>query len=1578
MGRGLEGHFGSVLGFFRRVMAVRHSINVGSHSSLDLSASEQMTLHDYSITLRRKLAKFANQENRLGIPLMNLEPLKLAITNLKPTGKDGFEGLLALALSQITRNPMRLAASGIQFGVDGQGEDRLNPVCFEAKRYSSNLSREVVLSKISDLGRRKNEAEILWVLGATVEVPNQLVQDLHSEGEEKGIATLVLDWNDHSLPSLAVMLSRARSNIAGWIAERTTASSTEDELKRLLKQLRIDEEAQARWEKLYAEFSASEISGRQAIVANKSWLETTLSSQIKAQSRFGQPTAPLRKDIPVLARETVKHGIDTALGTSTTCIVLGTEGVGKSWIAAKVALEFGGLSLILGAEKFEGINTAELEKLLAHEFATQTKSAHANITRWKRRLTAWEAKPPCESFLLVVDGINQRPAVPWDRILMILEGFVEDRGGKLLVTSRPRFFERHVQRGFDRPQKITVSDWSAGERNQVLSAADIDPSSLDTTTLMSLLNPRLLGIALSILPRDNPNAWKGLTVEGLLFEHIRRTQVDGFETQSPEDLCFALSQAAGCILDTICNGQSDKQDFVFESDLRSVKETRFFQSVKGPSGGYTLNEEGLSLALGFALIDRILSSSSTFDELASHVASLIEPIAALDQTSRIVLAALHICGCDPERHDPSVLECLVNAFCELQNLDDDAYPQFYDVVRKQPEAALSAAKRKLLEWRNPINERWLVKAVKQMFVSASTRPAVEKAISDWLRHMNTDARDQQTKFGRADEKDEEHAEARQQEINLAIASLSDYEREVFETCHIVKGDTGSLLIQSLELLAGEKLAPWAESLATLSFGLHFDHSINRAHEAFRQLTLFNRIDPVEAGDAFLEAAEPFRTDDTSPAGKWSLVRMLYATGHEDHSKDAFAIGDALRKELNLPDFHFSRLEQICATDPCDPSSKRPDNVSPTIQSFSEIETGKLLTAMGRANEDMDFEDALCAVSRFGPETAVAKSREFCRSILSRVGLPLRQLASCGTYLAPLLGPNDALELSKRLREGRGLEILPESEAKIVKCYMTMFAMHQLTGDEQLQLLVCENLAGDYAIDCIPSFKKPSEPAVLETLEAARHGGNVNAASSALSLVAHTYDCLSPKLAETIAGFSESKNQFVRAAVFQVALHTDNELLRMCHLTSSWKAPESTGSSGYESAYGSALLIDAVVHGNAKFEHILPRIAPESWYLAERRIGNDVTHAIVKLLDMRLRKAAEASGDLVSAPVEVMIKPNDHVVHSFRSIEERQPAGTSKDRLWNLVNPETDEAFQKRQKRKHKLFDEMESMLAEKDILLVVEQVDFDSFRALLADRKDVGLQWAQLLERLPDQQLPWFKDFALMIAAAVMSQDEGTAVRLLKRAIVSDAFVRRVFRDGLSIEHKAVWSCSASPAIELLWKERLTRCVSDDLIALEVLAAERFGAKNFILDFAGELMRSARPVDIALGVTIAGFSKQFSHFKPVLGAFDPSVGFIGRATKAARKVQDKALWTEHWVNKMWRAESPEGFWLNFNLAAKIIDARCEYGGSIYKKENNWHSFASLFTHARKERIKKWQKERAKTLYGSQKPNELFLSKGLFT
>lgn len=1503
---------------------------------------------------------------------VDLAPLRNALLLLKPTGKDGFEGLLALALARITGTPMRLAASGFQFGMDGQGEGSFTPVCFEAKRYGDNLGREAVITKIADLSRRKDEAEILWVLGATTEVPNQLAQDLRDDGIEQGIATLVLDWNDQTLPSLAVTLANAGYDIAGWISKRSKASLDAKELATILDHLRTDPAAQARWKNLAREFLASEISTKHAVLANKIWLRSTLSSQNNARARLGQPTVPKQPDVPVLARQTLRDAIGQGLSSDSTCIVLGGEGVGKSWVAADFALEFRGFSLILGAEKLEGVKTTDLEAMLVQEFAAQNENGDASLPRWQRRLKAWENSSPAEGFIVVVDGINQRPSIAWDRVLTILEGYLEDRGGKLIVTSRPRFYERNVQKGFDRKHKVSLGNWSGPERNQILNKAGIDHRALDSTALDSLLNPRLLGIAIAVLPTNKPDAWAGLTVEGLLFEHIRMTQVDGFEDQSPEELCDVLSRDAGRILDTLSQNPSDVRSIVLEADVKAVYETRFFQSTKGPGGGYKLNDEGLTLALGFAVVDRVWTAGPDDGQLSATIEALLEPISALDLTSRVVLAALHISAFDQERFNPSIFAGLVSAFCELQNLDEDAYPQFFNVVRCKPEATLEAAKAKLLEWRNPINERWLVCAIQQLFAENATKPVVSLAVHDWLRHVNIDASDQHTKYGRRDQKDEEREKARQQEIDTAIAAFSQHEQEVFKRCRIAKGDTDALLTQSLRLLAGEPLAPWAESLTALVFGFHLDHSIHQARKSFDQLTQFNRIDPVEAGHALLTAAEPFRSNETSRAGKWTLVRMLYATGHPDHANESKAIADELRKDW--PDLSsFSRREQLCATDPCNPASGRPDNIDDTIRMYESLDIEKMLSFMGHAKEDWDREDALCAMSRFAPNSAILKNRELCQSILTRDGLPLRQIALNGTSLAPLLDRDHSLGLSARLREGTELDTLPKQDVKIVKCYMLMFALPQLSGDEQLELMTSESIAGNYSLDCIPSLKRPSQAVLLAKLSAARVQNDSQVAFGALSLVAHTYDVISAELENAVASFMSSDNSLVRAVVFEIALNTKNKRLRQQHLESKWHANEGVSPKTYESSNGSALLIDAVADGEAKFEEIVARISPESWYHAEQLLGGDIANVILTMFDERLRDAAEKSVDLTPPPIEVSLAPHDLVSHSFRSATEREPSATTNRNSRSIFsNDETEDEFNKRQERVHRLFDELEKSLSEKQLLILTEQIEFDSLLEMLAGREQLAREWMGLLSDLPKQQFAWFKDLAFVVSVANMNGDEERAAGLLEKAIQSDAYVKHVYSDGLSLEHKAVWSCPQTPGIEALWKSRLSHCKTDDALAREVLAAERFGGRKFIWDHANELFASERPIDVALGATIAGFSKQIDAFKPMLDSQDTGVGFLSEAAKAGKKAQERVAWSEHWIKKMWSAEAPEDFWLNQNLVAKIIDARSEYSHEIYRSQNQWSSFSTIFTRSRRDRIKKWQKERAKTLYGSETPDEIFL------
>ena len=108
----------------------------------------------------------------------SLELIRCSLLALKPSGKDGFEGALSLALTRLTGIPFRLAASGFQGGMDGDGALPTDAVCFESKRYSESPKRETVLTKIADLARSRPDADRLWVLGVTAEANAQLSSEV--------------------------------------------------------------------------------------------------------------------------------------------------------------------------------------------------------------------------------------------------------------------------------------------------------------------------------------------------------------------------------------------------------------------------------------------------------------------------------------------------------------------------------------------------------------------------------------------------------------------------------------------------------------------------------------------------------------------------------------------------------------------------------------------------------------------------------------------------------------------------------------------------------------------------------------------------------------------------------------------------------------------------------------------------------------------------------------------------------------------------------------------------------------------------------------------------------------------------------------------------------------------------------------------------------------------------------------------------------------------------------------------------------------------------------------------------------
>ncbi|HGG64648.1 MAG TPA: hypothetical protein ENK34_08755, partial [Rhodobacteraceae bacterium] len=210
----------------------------------------------------------------------HLETVKIGLLSLKAAGADGFEGLLRVVLTNLTGIPFRLAASGLQGGIDGDAAMPSDPVCFEAKRYSGKINRNEVLPKIADLSRKSTAADRLWVLGATNEINTQLAQALREDGDKHAISTLVLDWTASPLPLLAVAVvaggDAARRFIIDNYDEKTEQEKpSEEDLRTAFSSILGHPEFEGLLQRLKSNLDISKLSFKRAVDQNSSWRKQT-------------------------------------------------------------------------------------------------------------------------------------------------------------------------------------------------------------------------------------------------------------------------------------------------------------------------------------------------------------------------------------------------------------------------------------------------------------------------------------------------------------------------------------------------------------------------------------------------------------------------------------------------------------------------------------------------------------------------------------------------------------------------------------------------------------------------------------------------------------------------------------------------------------------------------------------------------------------------------------------------------------------------------------------------------------------------------------------------------------------------------------------------------------------------------------------------------------------------------------------------------------------------------------------------------------------------------------------------------
>lgn len=1506
----------------------------------------------------------------------HLQTVKTGLLSLKAAGADGFEGLLRLVLTNLTGIPFRLAASGLQGGMDGDAAMRTDHVCFEAKLYSGKIDRKDVIVKIADLGRREKAADRLWVLGATIEISTQLAEDLEVDGDKHAISTLILDWTAAPLPLLAIAVVAADSPAIDFIVDNYDEKTEQkklgkEDLKTAFSSISTLPEFEGLLQSLKSNLNTSKLSFKRAVEKNSAWRKQTFGSTRNSRERLGQGLAVLRdKTFPPMRTE-LRKNISDELAAGKEVILLGDEGHGKSWLAAQLCSDDAGLALFISAEQLDGVNVLDLDDFLVDLLIKQTGELadDALKLRWMHRFEAWRSTPSIASLMVVVDGLNQRQNFRWDKLLNGIQSRLTEIRGRMVVTVRPHFWKKAIAHGLAfRPKTFEVPEWSHPERDELLKHYGIALDWLDQKTLKTLENPRLLAVAVGTLPHRDASAWKGLTTDRLLMEHLRASQRENYEDETFGQLTNRLSDHATEVLKRVQALQNEPPQN-FQADSAAVIETRFFRPLAGPGDLYELRDEGLTLALGFTLIDQLWQTHRANHDLADRVTQLVEPINAMDRTADVLFASLLICALDDIRFDPAIFSVLLDTFTNLQNVSDQRFEEFVEIIKNQPDALFDTLQMLCLESGRRINHDWLVHAAFMVSSTDEGWRAAETAIHHWLRCYHKDPAEQIKYYHKQGDTDyAEQLEKRKTEIHGELASLCTLEKQLLDQMTEVASEPDDLISLALRLLVGHSLAPFAESFVAMGIAFALDRNIYKARKEFPQLTTFNRIDRAATRDAFRKAIEPLRTEESSKGGQWTVARMLYASGDERDAQEASVIARELRKDWH----HFeppspTEWRQVKVADP---EAMRPSDMDQGVHQFVALDVNKMRQTMGRSGEDYNFGDFLPVAARFEPEAAVEKTRSILSGLLTRTGFPLRQVILNSEDHLPLVDADLAVGLVKRVQESSDFDTLPDQDQWVCRACGFYYSAGQISAAEQLRCMTGKAFGSDHLLSVIPSLKPQPTDEIASAIRDALQSNNEEAAYGALAAALHGQTQITGELEQQILACSRGASSKLRAVAYEMATYNHLDGVRQAHMCSNWNAA-SVDEKTYEGWFGSMLLVEACAHGEILVDGLLKRISSKTWFAASERLGKTFTESMVNCFVQRLRSGVAATHGIQPPSTNLKLSKFEPAPFPFLSIEETDRDGERFPKQRSLKDDlGGDDDFDEKQNRLNSVAKAFFEELNASDAKLLVQDLDIDNLGRLVGEVPALLSDLVDILDQADNAQFVWLKNVAFAVANLISGKAPEHAVVLLKRASSSQGFVLLALGDDLTLEHQAIWGSEESAPMKTLWRQRLLASENDAVLAREVLAAERFGAVDFIKSMVLDLAASEDSLDQAYAISIAGYSIRSGEFAGILGKHIDHRGVSGQAAKHAILEHEGAIWARHWVESMWNATTPEEFWRCLIIAKTSMDARVSPEAPM---SSVWTHYAPVFRSARKSAIKDRNKKREKSLLGQETPEKIFIS-----
>ena len=276
---------------------------------------------------------------------MTNNPLLDALRLLPASNSTGFEGLIALLLESLTRQPFCLAKAGSQAGRDMSSRyAQSNVIAVECKRYKNSTKLDIreLLGEIDENLSEMPDLDI-WVLVAsrTIKDSDQLRTALTQKAKKEGIDVHIIADDDETPSSIEVLCAYSLEILINFFRNNLLEDKTELETKTLqeleifIQSIKNNHLFSEKTSRLKEKF-LSPLVGYSAwrVEQNKNFI-TSISSQEKSRSAFGQVLNIKDQEVNLIERKSLSGQLDDWfsqwINHKKIFTLTGEEGDGKTW-----------------------------------------------------------------------------------------------------------------------------------------------------------------------------------------------------------------------------------------------------------------------------------------------------------------------------------------------------------------------------------------------------------------------------------------------------------------------------------------------------------------------------------------------------------------------------------------------------------------------------------------------------------------------------------------------------------------------------------------------------------------------------------------------------------------------------------------------------------------------------------------------------------------------------------------------------------------------------------------------------------------------------------------------------------------------------------------------------------------------------------------------------------------------------------------------------------------------------------------------------------------------------------------------